>query len=118
MYRVLEQDGILIFDDLFKPTPNISPEAQKYVYERLLFDTEYNFVSYQQELMNVGFEILQAHNISEHLGTSYARLADMADGLDGEDKAHFEKLSLAYRETVQAIGRRELGWGLFVCRKP
>ncbi len=116
-YRVLEKGGIFVFDDLVKPTPNLSPAAQKYVYERLLYDTDYNFVSYQQDLSEVGFEILEAHNISEHLGTSYATLAEMADGLEGKDKAHFEELALAYRETVKAVERKELGWSLYICRK-
>ncbi|ETX01070.1 MAG: hypothetical protein ETSY1_08890 [Candidatus Entotheonella factor] len=116
-YRVIEKGGIFVFDDLYKPKSTISPEAQKYVYERLLFDTEYNFVSYQQELSDIGFEVLEAYNLSTHLSKSYARLAEMADGLEGEHKAHFEELAHAYRETVKAIGRQELGWGLFICRK-
>lgn len=116
-YRVLEEGGIFVFDDLFKPSPNISKAAQEYVYKRLLFDTEYSFVSYQQELVDVGFEILESHNLSEHLGTSYDILAKKADGLEGEDQGRFKELSFAYRETVKAVERREVGWGLFVCRK-
>lgn len=116
-YRVLEEGGIFVFDDLFKPSPNISPEAQEYVYQRLFFDTEYDFVSYQQELVDIGFEILESHNLSEHLGTSYDMLAKKADGLEGKDKDSFRELSFAYSETAKAVARREVGWALFVCRK-
>ncbi len=116
-YRVLQPGGIFVFDDLFKPKSDISADAQKYVYERLYFNTDYNYETYQSTLKSIGFEILETIELSEHLGKSYARLADMADDKDGEHKAHLEALSLAYRKTVEAVSRNEVGWGLFVCRK-
>lgn len=116
-HRVLEDGGIFVFDDLFKPSPNISPEAQEHVYERLFFDTEYNFVSYQQELLDLGFEILEAHNLSEHLGTSYEVLAQKADAVEGEDTDVLQELSFSYKETAKAVERGEVGWAMFICRK-
>lgn len=116
-YRVLQSGGIFVFDDLFKPKSDVSTEAQKYVYERLYFNTDYNYETYQNTLKSIGFEILETQDLSAHLAKSYTRLADMADEKAGEHKAHFEALSLAYRETVKAVERDEVGWGLFVCRK-
>ena len=72
-YRVLDKDGIFVFDDLYKPTTGLSPKAQKYVYERLLFDTEYNFASYQQELLGIGFEIHLANAHFTASSHSHAR---------------------------------------------
>ena len=57
VYRVLETGGIFVFDDLVKPKQEVSPDAQRYVYERLLYDTEFSFESYQDALRAQGFEI-------------------------------------------------------------
>ena len=45
-YRVLADGGTMVFDDLLRPKREITPEAQTYVYDRLLFDTEFTFESY------------------------------------------------------------------------
>ena len=66
-YRVLEDGGIMVFDDLTKPQPEISPEGQKFVYDRLLFDTPFSFESYQDALEAQGFNIIEAHDLSPHL---------------------------------------------------
>ena len=63
-YRVLENGGVLIFDDLTKPRPDISDAARTYVYDRLLFDTPYSFESYQGALRDTGFTILEAVDLS------------------------------------------------------
>ena len=57
-YRVLQDGGIMVFDDLLRPKRDISADAQKYVYDRLLFDTEFSFESYQSALKAQGFEVL------------------------------------------------------------
>ena len=116
-YRVLEDNGILVFDDLIKPKPDISPAARTYVYDRLLFDTDFSFYSYQDALVDAGFKILEAHDLSPHLQTSYRSLAevteDKGDALSGKYKA----LSHAYGEMVRAVENEELGWAFYVCQK-
>ncbi len=119
-YRVLRAGGTLVFDDLFKPKREISQSAQTYVYDRLLFDTEFNFRSYQDSLMSCGFRMLDAQDLSDHLKTSYACLAKMARIKVEEDMEHRDKLqalATAYEETVRAVDNGELGWGLYVCQK-
>ena len=116
-YRVLATDGILVFDDLTKPTPNISPEAKTYVYDRLLFDTDFSFDSYQTALKETGFRILEALDLSQHLKTSYQCLSEKALGGGRAEHERCQKLSAAYLQMVQAVDRGELGWGLYVCRK-
>ena len=116
-YRVLEDGGIFIFDDLFKPQPNISPSAQKHVYERLLFDTDYDFETYQTELERIGFEILDAVDISDHLKMSYWCLSTITHRLGGKYAEHYAELSNAYEQSARAVVNGEIGWGLFICRK-
>lgn len=119
-YRVLQSGGIMIFDDLTKPRTNISESAQKFVYERLLFDTDFSFYSYMDALRETGFKVLQARDLSSHLAQSYtylSKLASIAEGPDGyQDR--FDYLAGAYMKTVEAINNDELGWAQYLCIKP
>ena len=118
VYRVLADGGIFVFDDLVKPKPEVSPEAQRFVYDRLLYDTEFSFQSYQDALKAQGFELLEAHDISSHLRQSYLCLADRTPkGTSNEHTEHYEWLTAAYLGTAQAVENNELGWGLYICRK-
>ena len=116
-YRVLQDGGIMVFDDLLRPKRDISADAQKYVYDRLLFDTEFSFESYQFALKAQGFKILETRDISEHLKTSYLCLSERTPKSGGEHAERFQYLTKAYIETARAVENNELGWGLFVCQK-
>ena len=116
-YRVLQDGGIMVFDDLLRPKRDISADAQKYVYDRLLFDTEFSFESYQSALKAQGFEVLETRDISEHLKISYLCLSERTPKSGGEHAEHFQYLTKAYIETARAVENNELGWGLFVCQK-
>ena len=70
-YRVLAPGGYLVFDDLIKPKPDISDDARRFVYDRLLYDTDYSFTGYQDALKQVGFRVLEAHDMSESAARSY-----------------------------------------------
>ena len=69
-YRVLAPGGYLVFDDLIKPRPDISDHARRFVYDRLLFDTDFSFTGYQDALRQTGFRVLEARDLSGHLGKS------------------------------------------------
>jgi len=116
-HRVLQRDGTFIFDDLLKPQPRISEMAQKHVYDRLFFDTEYSFETYQKALATVGFTVNDAKDLSDHLKMSYWCLSTMTFNRGGEHSDHYEELSYSYDQTAQAVTNRELGWGLFLCQK-
>ena len=116
-YRVLAPGGIMVFDDLIKPRSDISPQGQKYVYERLLYDTEFTFESYQEALAAQGFRVLEAQDLSQHLKTSYLILADQTPKGASEHAERYEYLTKAYLETAAAVDKREVGWGFFVCQK-
>ena len=117
VYRVLKPGGIFVFDDLIKPQPNISEKARKFVYDRLLYDTDFSFESYQEALRAAGFTVQVADDISRHLKTSYLMLSDAASRGNEEHRERFAFLAEAYRETAAAVDNKELGWAMFVCRK-
>lgn len=116
-YRVLAPGGIMVFDDLTKPQLNISADAQKYVYERLLYDTPFSFDGYQEALQKQGFRILEADDLSDQLKESYLNLADRMP-TSGEHVDRYAWLKIAYNKTAKAIDNKEIGWGLFACQKP
>lgn len=114
--RVLGAGGTFVFDDLLKPKPEISQEARTHVYDRLLFDTEFSFLSYQRALADAGFTVIEAHDISSHLKTSYERLAAITGQRTGGAKTDkYRDITIAYRKMAEAVDRSELGWGLYVC---
>ena len=118
-YRVLEPGGAMIFDDLTKPRNDISQSAREFVYDRLLFDTDFSFYSYIDALRETGFKVLQARDLSAHLARSYtylSKLASIAVGPEGyQDR--FDYLADAYMKTVEAINNDELGWAQYLCIK-
>ena len=116
-FRVLEPGGTLVFDDLTKPRPDISENSRTYVYDRLLFDTEFSFESYQAALRRLGFQVVEAIDLSQHLKTSYQCLEEMARAQAEQHGGRFQALAHAYQHMVQAVERGDLGWGFYLCRK-
>ena len=118
-YRVLQTGGMMIFDDLTKPRSDISESAQKFVYERLLFDTDFSFYSYIDTLREIGFKVLQARDLSSHLAQSYTYLSNLASIAEGPEgyQDRFDYLADAYMKTVEAINNDELGWAQYLCIK-
>ena len=117
-YRVLQPGGVMVFDDLTKPRPDISEEARAFVYDRLLFDTDYSFYSYMDALRTTGFRVLEARDLSAHLARSYDCLSQMAaTGADPERRERFAALADAYRKMVNAVRNDELGWAQYLCVK-
>ncbi len=117
-YRVLQPGGFMVFDDLTKPRPDISDEARAFVYDRLLFDTDFSFYSYMDALRETGFKVLDARDLSTHLAHSYTCLSRMAaTGNDPERRERFAALSDAYLKMVNAVHHEELGWAQYRCVK-
>ena len=117
-YRVLQPGGVMVFDDLTKPKPDISDEARTFVYDRLLFDTDFSFYSYMDALRETGFKVLEARDLSSHLARSYSCLSQMAaSGSDPDRQERFAALSDAYLKMVNAVHNEELGWAQYLCVK-
>lgn len=116
-YRILDSGGVLIFDDLIKPRSDISEAAKTYVYDRLLFDTNFSFDSYQVALAKAGFSVLEAIDLSPHLKKSYQCLAALTRAKGDGQHGKYMNLTYAYEQMEQALDNEELGWGLYLCRK-
>ena len=117
-YRVLRPSGTMVFDDLIKPKPDISDEARAFVYDRLLFDTDFSFYSYMDALRETGFRVLEARDLSAHLARSYGCLSEMAASADDAARQErFTALSDAYLKMVNAVQNAELGWAQYLCVK-
>ncbi len=117
-YRVLRPSGTMVFDDLIKPKPDISDEARTFVYDRLLFDTDFSFYSYMDALRETGFRVLEARDLSAHLARSYGCLSEMAASADDAARQErFTALSDAYLKMVNAVQNAELGWAQYLCVK-
>jgi ubiquinone/menaquinone biosynthesis C-methylase UbiE len=117
IHRVLSEQGIFVFDDLIRPKRDISETAQKFVYDRLLFETEFSFQTYQDALQSTGFRVMEAHDLSQHLKKSYQCLSSMAQQKSADKDDKFQTLANAYDQMVTAIDNSELGWALYVCQK-
>ena len=109
-YRVLEEGGTFIFDDLISPTPEINEMARKYVYDRLLFEPIFSLDSYKEFLSELGFMVLATKDLKEHLHKSYELLSQLA-------LAKYPELSAAYDKMCEAIKTNQLGWGYYSCEK-
>ena len=115
--RVLEKGGLLVLDDLTKPRPDISEDARTFVYDRLLFDTDFSFDTYQKALDEAGFQILEAIDLSTHLKASYDCLVQITRNKGDEHDGKYRELSHAYEQMVRAVEKGDLGWGLYLCQK-
>ena len=110
IYRVLQEGGIFLFDDLVTPTKQIGEPARKYVYERLLFEPTYSHSDYIDVLSQLGLMVLQSKDLSQHLHKSYEFLSQLA-------QPHSPDLSAAYDQMCEAISGGELGWSFFFGEK-
>ena len=117
VYRTLQPGGVFIFDDLIKPNAQVSENARRYVYDRLLFDTPFNFQTYQDSLRDKGFDITQAEDLSLYLKTSYEKLRELARQATEAGKADLGNLVAAYGHMSQAVVDGDLGWAMYLCRK-
>lgn len=109
-YRLLEEGGTFIFDDLISPTQEINEMARKYVYDRLLFEPIFSLNSYKEFLSELGFMVLATQDLKEHLYKSYELLSQLAVG-------KYPELSAAYDRMCEAIRTDQLGWGYYSCEK-
>lgn len=109
VHRVLQADGIFLFDDFVTPKANVGADARKYVYDRLLFEPTYNVEVYTKILKDTGFTVLQHLDLSAHLEKSYELVAQSA-------QVGYPELGHAFAKTKEAIANQELGWSFFLCK--
>ncbi len=122
IFDILEDWGILIFEDFIKPNLEVHPDSEKYVYERLKYDTDFNFISYQEHLRDIWFKVIEAHDISNQMEISYNFLQKkIVEKLRKEKKSSliktYEYLNKAYIETEKAIKKWDLWRAWYLCKK-
>lgn len=120
-FRVLRPGGAMAFDDLQKPSADVSEDAWIHVYKRLGFDTDLNLESYRDALQKLGFDSVRVTDQTPDMCWTYLCLSRKAARLAGSNKEHGERLrslTHAYQQTVSAARRREVGWLMASCRKP
>ena len=110
IHRVLKEGGTLLFDDLTTPVAQVSDMADRYVYQRLLFEPTFSQESYTEALSQLGLMVMEAKDLSSHLGKSYQLLSQLA-------LPQYADLSAAYIKMCEAIEQQDLGWSFFVAKK-
>lgn len=110
IYRVLEKEGIFIFDDLVTPASEISEATQTQFYDRLLISQAFSPESYLANLTQVGFKVLKAKDLSQHMKKCYEIQSQRIAKQNPER-------SLAYQQCVTAIDNDEIGWWFYLCKK-
>ena len=138
IYRVLKSGGRLGFLEFCRPDSGVvrlvswlyfriivTPLGNLIVPRKLpayryLIDTIEAFLSAEQmrELFrDVGFRVLEAHDLSSHLRQSYQCLSKLAFDRSENQDDKFAHLSFAYQQMIRAIDQQELGWGMYLCQK-
>jgi ubiquinone/menaquinone biosynthesis C-methylase UbiE len=110
IHRVLQEGGTFLFDDLITPIPEISPSSRQFVYERLLFEPTFSLETYADFLSHLGLLVGKKIDLSDHLKKSYELLSKLA-------LEKYPNLSFAYEKMCEAIDKKELGWGFYLCTK-
>ena len=110
IYRVLQDRGILIFDDLVQPKSVVSNDAKTHVFERMLFEQTWSYQEYLHMLSSLGFIIHMSEDLTKHLRRSYELLANMVKPISSER-------SFSYHKMCEAIDSKELGWAFYKCEK-
>ena len=110
IHRVLAEGGTFLFDDLVTPTEEISEEARKYVYDRLIFEPTFSMEAYADFLTQLGFMVLAKMDLRQHLHKSYQLLSQLA-------KPQYPELSAAYDKMCEAISAGQVGWSFFLGEK-
>ncbi|KAA1249481.1 methyltransferase domain-containing protein [Mycobacterium simiae] len=108
--RVLEPEGLFVFDDLVTPQRPVSAVAREVVYDRLLFEPTFSAEDYTAALTRHGFIVYETRDLSAHLARSYELLADLAE-------PSCPRLGEVYREIPEVVRSAEVGWSFFLAKK-
>ena len=109
--RVLQNEGILLFDDAISPTGKVDEHAREWVYERLHYDKLYTPNEYTNLLESLGFKVEKIDDLTKHQEKSYAVLSERAEA------AGYSRLAKAYRESSKASNWGTLGWAIFLAKR-
>lgn len=122
IYRVCKKGGWFLFDDLLNPDGANDPDFERYYLRRMNVQYSVSFDTYKDNLPALGFKVVSAYDLSEHLLLSYEHLrrsvlAHEAEAKDLSERESYQQLGVAYERTVSFIRRGILGLGAFICTK-
>ncbi|WP_254565884.1 methyltransferase domain-containing protein [Oscillatoria sp. HE19RPO] len=107
--RVLQENGIFVFDDLVMATESGS-STQQNLRDRLRSNAISNTREDIELLAQLGLVVLEKVDLSSHLKKSYEILLR-------EGGSQLTPLAECAREVMAAIDRREMGWWFYQCQK-
>nr|BAV56015.1 methyltransferase [Actinomadura fulva subsp. indica] len=121
--RVLRRGGVFAFSDFYQPQASISEHTRTYVYDKFGWNDGYTLLEHHSALEEAGFEISSVFNVTGFLRRTFqgnaeaarTRAERMAD-VGARDK--MLAFSSSCEDVQAAIDRMEVGWAVFVVRKP
>lgn len=120
-YRVLEPEGILIFDDLLQ-TGEIDSKTRRMVFDRQRFHYAETFAGYEQILKSTGFQIIEIEDLTDYMKKTYEclvvnlqRLSDLI--VEKFGRTLYDELLKGFTTTVDSLAEKRIGWGLFLAKK-
>ena len=108
-YRILQPNGIFLFDDFVSLCDRPTESTQTYVYNRLHVSRFVSPNSYTEMLQNAGFEVMESVDLNAHMKKFYDIQAKRFQ--DDVDR------NLAYQKTSEAVANGEIGWQFYLCKK-
>jgi len=108
-YRLLDREGILLFDDLVSLHDHPTEATQTYVYNRLHVSRFISPDSYAEALKSAGFEVLDSLDLRQHMKKFY--------DIQAKRFQSDTERSFAYRKTSEAVVNGEIAWWFYLCKK-
>ncbi|MEV4579799.1 class I SAM-dependent methyltransferase [Nonomuraea jabiensis] len=121
--RVLRKGGVLAFSDFYQPRKWISARTRTEVYDKFGWNDGYTLLKYHSVLEEAGFDIDSVFNVTGFLRRTFEGNAEAArmraeQMTDPEAREKMLAFSSSCEEVQAAIDRGEVGWAIFVVRKP
>ena len=108
--RVLQNDGIFVFDTVTTPKPDVSQDGLDCLYHRIHADPGLNLEEHIELLSSNGFSVEEATDLSDHFLSNYLALTALT-------RHRMPELSSIYERVCASIQANEVGWAFFLCRK-
>ncbi len=120
--RLLRPGGRFLFTDILQTGP-MPTEKARLIFERVKLISLETFLSYQRHLQAVNLQIEEIVDLSRYLAPYYASrvqaMIDQREELTESTHPDFLDYSIeANQRWVEAGQAGQLGWGLFLARKP
>jgi sarcosine/dimethylglycine N-methyltransferase len=122
VFRVLKPGGEFVFTDPMQ-ADDCPPDVLQPVHDRLGLTSLGSFRFYGEAARQVGFEIADQVDLTGHLSSHYARVAEELrahhDSLaDRVSREYMDRMLVGLDHWVKAADAGHLAWGIQLLRKP